>query len=236
MTLLLYLQDTYKFQSTATLLDVKTLEDGRSALILDQTIFYPQGGGQPFDTGTISSPNGTFVVTDVRMDKEGTVLHIGSFQKGVLIPGETATLIIDKDRRIKHAQLHSAGHLVDCAITLLKLPLKPTKGYHFAEGPYVEYDGEISQDQEMMIAIQDKLNMLIASRIPVIIKNLSYTEAQQQGITAPAGKSARLVQFEGFEPCGCGGTHVTASDNIGTIKIRKIKSKAGNTRISYDIQ
>lgn len=236
MTTPLYLRDTYQFQATATLQDIKTLEDGRTAIIVDQTIFYPQGGGQPCDTGTINSDTGKFLVTDVRLDKEGTVFHMGTLQQGTLNPGQQVTLTIDQDRRIKNAQLHSAGHLLDCAVTLLKLPLKPSKGYHFADGPYVEYEGEISQDQAMISSIQGKLNDLIAHHIPVMITELSSEQAQQQGIKAPQGKSARIVQFEGFEPCGCGGTHVTSSDKLGKIIIRKIKSKAGNTRISYEIQ
>lgn len=236
MTQLLYQQDTYLFKSTTSVLEIRTLEDGRIAVILDQTIFYPQGGGQPCDTGTISSNQARFVVTDVRLDASGTVYHMGTFEQTMFAPGDSVELEINQDRRIRNAKLHSAGHLLDCAVTQLGLQLKPSKGYHFSEGPYVEYEGDVTSTPEMIQAIESKIHALIGADIPVIIEELSYEQALQQGIKAPEGKSARIVAFQGFEPCGCGGTHIKSAGQIGSIKIRKIKSKGGFTRISYEIE
>jgi len=236
MTHLLYLKDTYLFKSTATILEIKTLEDGRTAIILDQTIFYPQGGGQPCDTGIISTNQARFLVKDVRLDASGLVNHIGKFEQALLDPGQQVELEIDQARRILHAKLHSAGHLLDCSITQLGLKVKPSKGYHFADSPYVEYEGNIANSPEMLQAIQEKIDALIAANIPIIIQELSSEQAQQQSIKAPEGKSARIVTFDGFEPCGCGGTHIRNAQEIGYINIRRIKSKGGFSRVSYEIK
>jgi Ser-tRNA(Ala) deacylase AlaX len=139
-------------------------------------------------------------------------------------------------RRIHNAKLHSAGHLIDCAIKQLNVPVKPTKGYHFSEGPYVEYEGEIANAQEMVQAVQEKLDALIAADIPIERSELSYEQALEKGIKAPEGKAARIVCIKGFEACGCGGTHITSTKQLGSIIIRKIKSKGGNTRISYEVR
>jgi len=236
MTQLLYLQDTYLFKSTASVLEIRTLEDGRTAVILDQTIFYPQGGGQPCDTGIITKDQSKFLVTDVRLDASGTVYHMGTFQQAMFAPGDSVELEIDQDRRMRNAKLHSAGHLLDCAVTQLGLQVKPSKGYHFSDSPYVEYVGEIANTPEMIQAIQTNIDALIEANLPVIIQELSCEQALQQGIKAPEGKSARIVGFQGFEPCGCGGTHIKSAGQIGRIFIRKIKSKGGFIRISYEVQ
>ena len=205
------------------------------AVILDQTIFYPQGGGQPCDIGTISTNQARYRVTDVRLDAYGDVHHIGTFETAQFLPSDQVDLEIDQDRRIRNAKLHSAGHLLDCAVAQLGLQVNPSKGYHFSDSPYVEYEGVIENTPEMIQAIQKKIDALIAANIPVIIKELSHEQAQQQNIKAPEGKSARIVGFQGFEPCGCGGTHVSSAGQIGRIVIRKIKSKGGFARISYEL-
>ena len=89
-TKLLYLEDftLLKFDSKVT--DVSE-ENGRAIIVLDQTVFYPQGGGQPYDKGVIENPSGKFLVEEVRF-LEGTVKHIGTFQHNTFIKGETGTI------------------------------------------------------------------------------------------------------------------------------------------------
>jgi Ser-tRNA(Ala) deacylase AlaX len=235
MTTLKYLENTYTFELSAKVFDIRTLEDGRTAVLLDETIFYPQGGGQPCDIGTISTEKLVFNVTDVRMDKEGNVLHIGSCANGKLASGDSVILSLDRDRRIRNAKVHSAGHLIDCAITQLGIPLKPTKGYHFPEGPNVEYEGAIDNSPDMVQKLQAAVDALVAKNSRVIAHELSAEEAAKQGAFAPAGKKVRMVMFEGFDACGCGGTHVRDAGEIGAIVIRKIKTKGGITKVSYEV-
>ncbi|MBI5415016.1 hypothetical protein HZA38_05915 [Candidatus Peregrinibacteria bacterium] len=236
MTVLLYLSDTYLFLVAAKVLEIRNTEKGK-AIILDQTIFYPQGGGQPADFGEISSNTAVFAVTDVRLDETGTVLHYGNFFSGTLKNGDEVTLTIDSERRTLNARLHSAGHLLDVAVQKSGITgLVPTKGYHFPEGPYVEYKGELKNPQEYISKLEEILTELVAAKILMEKIELSPEEAQKRQIFAPPGKAARVVNFQGYEGCGCGGTHVRDSGEIGKMTIRKISSKNGVTRVAYALE
>lgn len=235
MTKLNYLDDTYIFESEAIFVEVKENEKGK-AVILDETIFYPQGGGQPADKGEIISGDNIFVVNDVRLDETGTVWHFGEFKNGEFKQSDKVILKIDKDRRVLNAKLHSAGHLLDCAVSKMGIEnLHPTKGFHFPEGPYVEYDGTIENPAEVIPILQKNIDDLIEQNLQVERRDLTSEEAQAKGVWAPAGKSARVVNFAGFSICGCGGTHVNTASEISKITIRKIKSNQGKTKIAYSV-
>ena len=138
-TTLLYLEDFNLLEAKAKVLDVVE-ESGKIIVVLDQTVFYPQGGGQPYDKGIINSQFAKFVVGEVRFI-DGTVKHIGHFEGGAFSKEEVVGLVVDVERRKLNSRLHSAGHVVDMAIHALGLKWVPGKGYHFPEGPYVEYIG-----------------------------------------------------------------------------------------------
>jgi len=236
MTKLNYLNDTYAFESEAKFVEIKENEKGK-AVILDETIFYPQGGGQPADKGEIISGDNVFAVEDVRLDENGIVWHFGEFKKGDFANGNTVALKIDKDRRILNARLHSAGHLLDCAVLKMEMDnFNPTKGFHFPDGPYVEYEGVIENPAEAMAILQRNIDELILQDLKVESRNMNSEEAREKGIHSPAGKSARVVSFAGFPICGCGGTHIGSAAEIGRLTVRKIKSGQGKTKISYFIE
>ena len=140
-TKLLYLEDFNLFVTEARVLEV-IQENAKDIVLLDQTIFYPQGGGQPYDTGVIENASGKFSVEEVRF-VEGIVKHVGKFESGNFSVGEIVKCVIDEARRALYSRIHSAGHVVDMAITALNLNWVPGKGYHFPEGPYVEYAGSL---------------------------------------------------------------------------------------------
>ena len=236
MTKLNYLFDTYIFESLAKVAEVGENEIGKY-LILDETIFYPQGGGQKSDSGRITSSQGTFIVSVVRMDQNGQVFHYGEFENGSFVIGESVDLKVDGEGRKLLARLHSAGHLLDCAVTKLQIPgLKPTKGFHFPEGSYVEYEGNLENPMEYVSQVEKVLNELVEQDLKVKIKEITEEEVKKCGIWVPEGKSARTVSFEGFSSCGCGGTHVKSSVEIGKVKIRKMVNKKGSLRISYKLE
>ncbi|HIF14485.1 MAG TPA: hypothetical protein EYQ86_03840 [Bacteroidetes bacterium] len=91
MTNLLYLDNTYLFETSAKFIELKENEKG-TAIILDQTIFYPQGGGQPADTGKIILGSNEFIVTDVRLDEQGLVWHFGTFNSNPFNNGDEVDL------------------------------------------------------------------------------------------------------------------------------------------------
>ena len=236
MTGLNYLSDTYLFESQATIKEIKQTEVGK-AVVLDQTIFYPQGGGQPADKGMIYSDDVEFEVVDVRLDRSGEVYHYGGYDKGEFAVGDIVKLKIDKDRRVKNAQLHSAGHLLDAAVKKLGITeIKPVKGFHFPDGPYVEYEGSLENPMDYIPKVEEAVNELILENVELEKEELSNEEAEKRGIWAPPGKSARIINFKGYKTCGCGGTHVNNAGEIGKITIRKISSKKGKTRIAYLVE
>ncbi len=257
MTKLNYLQDSYLFESSGEILEIGELDE-RNFIILDETIFYPQGGGQKSDTGQIIFDSGDiFEVLDVRMDENGKVFHFGSFSgknfenlkssgiinnKKDLEINPRVSLKINKEQRILSARIHSAGHLLDVAISKIGLDfLEPTKGFHFPEGSYVEYSGvledllDLEKKEKIIKNLETVLSDLIEKNLKVETDLLDPEIAKEKGFFAPTGKKVRIVKFENESWVGCGGTHVKKTSEIGKINIRKIKSKKGITRISYEV-
>lgn len=129
-TQLVYLEDFGVVTCSAKVAAAEQTEDERTDIQLDQTCFYPRGGGQDWDTGTIKSVDGSavFAVQEVRLDENGVVHHIGAFQSGELKPDEEVACAVDTERRTINTRLHSAGHVVDLVVDRLKLPLVPGRG------------------------------------------------------------------------------------------------------------
>lgn len=235
-THLVYLEDMALLALDARVLAVLE-EDGRTAVVLDRTVFYAQGGGQPFDQGWIRSESATFAVSDVRF-ADGIVRHYGSFESGAFVPGEAVRCEVDAPRRALHARLHSGGHVIDMAVTELGLPWRPGKGYHFPDGPYVEYAGGLEGlDRERLKAdIQ-----AIADRLTALDQPTSIRFMPQEEMAAvchfvperlPEGKPARVVLYGGYG-VPCGGTHVANLKDIAPMTIRDVKEKKGAIRVSY---
>lgn len=239
MTTLLYLEDFAMYTFTAKIKGIKE-QEGKMVVFLDQTLFYPQGGGQPYDQGVIENERGKFMVEEVRfIDSE--VWHAGHFEKGTFVVNEEVRGHIDKDRRLLNARIHSAGHLVDKAIDELGLGWTPGKGYHFPNGPYDEYFGSLEGvDTEKVKADTEKLcNGYIAEGGKTEVIFMTREEMKATCRYAPdfptqKGEQARIVVHGGFY-MPCGGTPVTDMAEIGRITIRKIKKEGDNVRIGYNI-
>lgn len=239
-TRLLYLEALEVTQGTAVvgevLLDAAT---GKTILILDQTVFYPQGGGQPYDQGMIIGEHGEFVVEQVRFI-DGVVRHIGRITTGTFVAGEEVKCIVDQARRTLHSRLHSAGHVVDMAVKALKLPWIPGKGYHFPEGPYVEYSGPWQEGERDVLRndIERLSNEFIAqgraTSLVFMLPHEMHTVCAFVPDNLPQNKPGRVVLYGDFG-VPCGGTHVSNLAAIGTMTIRKIKLEKGMIRVSYAI-
>ena len=145
-TRLIYFDDSYLFESKATILEMRDREEGMKSIILDKTIFYPQGGGQPYDTGIVSGDGVEFDVQETRFE-DGIVHHIGEFSNGNLNKGQPVELKINEENRRLHCKIHSGGHLVDVAMYNIDREFPSGKGFHFREGSYVEYTGFIEVDE-----------------------------------------------------------------------------------------
>lgn len=241
-TTLTYLDDPYQLQAEATVVGSETREDGQQVLFLDHTIFYPQGGGQPFDFGFIHTPSLDFRVEEVRFI-DGIVHHIGVLLGGAIpSAGTTVGLKVDEERRKMHCKIHTAGHLVDVAMLKAGFEFRPSKGYHFADSPYVEYVGVIpAEEREAAKAnLDEQLKALIAANTPVHWRIVGSREDLLEDCKfipdyLPEGKPIRVVNVAGLG-CPCGGTHVKELSELGHVSIKKIKSKKGFTRVTYQLQ
>ena len=231
MTGLIYWTDTYLFEDTASVLEISENESW-TYIILDRTIFYPQGWWQPSDIGTIKADWWIFEVTMCRLSPEWIVYHYGNISSGDVQAWEKASLQINKQQRRLNARNHSAGHLLDIAMSEIGYNLEPWKWFHFPQGCYVEYLWEFDNEtkEEFIISLEKKINELVQSSIPVIVK---YDDLWD--LSAPTGKIPRYVSFEWYEGCGCWGTHVKNSSEIWGVRIRKVKYKKWVLKISYNV-
>ncbi len=238
-TTLLYLEDFTRLECDAKIIE-RSQENGTEIVVLDQTVFYPQGGGQPYDTGVIESASGKFLVEEVRF-ADGMVRHIGHFESGNFEVGETVQCHVDKERRTLNSRLHSAGHLVDKAIYELKLNWTPGKGYHFPNGPYDEYKGTLEgMDKEKLKADIEKLcNDYVEKGGKTEVIYMTREKMKEVCHYAPdfpeaKGTLARIVVHDGYY-MPCGGTPVSDMRDIERITIRKIKQEGANIRVGYDV-
>ncbi|PIN08158.1 Alanine--tRNA ligase [Handroanthus impetiginosus] len=244
-TKLEYYEDMFKLQSSATLLFSFLDEDGRQVLILDSTIFHPQGGGQPSDTGSISNPQFKFIVQDVR-SKDKIVYHYGHFENSKdenIEKGAQVLLSVDEARRKLNSRLHSAGHLLDICVKNVGWDhLEPTKGYHFSDGPFVEYKGTVPQNelQGKQNELELEANNLISKGGKVSVSILPYDRASELCGGSlpdyiPKDSTPRIVQLGESPGCPCGGTHVGNLNEILSLKVSQIRTRKGLTKVFYNI-
>ncbi len=237
-TKLLYLENFDLINCTSKVADVLE-EDGRTFIVLDQTCFYPQGGGQPYDKGVIENPSGKFNVEEVRF-VDGIVRHIGSFASEKFNKGDEVNCLVDQARRELNSKIHSGGHLVDMGVNQWNLGWIPGKGFHFPDGPYVEYAGSLEgvDVEKLKTDLEDTCNKLLIQNIKVTSRFMDKEEMKTVCKFVPdyipEDKPLRVVLFGEFG-VPCGGTHVNNLSEIGRLTIRKIKSEGENIRVGYDV-
>ncbi|HSX30564.1 MAG TPA: alanine--tRNA ligase-related protein [Candidatus Saccharimonadales bacterium] len=240
-TKLLYLEGFGITTADAQVVNVYAAEDDQMVVELDQTCFYPRGGGQDWDTGAISSDDAQFTVATVRLDENGVVQHYGTFTNGAFTIGQDVHCAVDEDRRQANTRLHSAGHLVDMAVDALGLPWVPGKGAHYPHMAFVEYDtGDFEADDATQQAIQAKVDELSTSDYQ---NQVMFMPAGEMGkycrhvpANLPTNKPSRIVLYADNFGVPCGGTHVQAVTEIGKVEIAKVKSKKGVTKVSYRVE
>jgi len=227
MTDELFREDGYLKQVEARVTGVDS-----NGICLDRTIFYPQGGGQPGDTGYFIRQDGSRLkVADTRKDSEtGKLFHILETGSPLPDPGESLTLEIDWDRRYRLMCMHSCMHLL-CAV----VPAGVTGGSVRDGSARLDFDLPEPPDKE---AIQQQLNRLIEEDHPMAIEWITDQELEQQpelirtmSVKPPVGAGrVRLIHFQGVDLQPCGGTHVASTGEIGAVRIKKIEKKGKRNR------
>ena len=223
MTERLYYSDPYLREFDAELLDTVS-HDGRTALVLDRTAFYPTSGGQPFDVGTFADVR----VLDVFDDEEGRVLHVVDRAPSVTrLHG-----VVDWTRRFDHMQQHTGQHVLSAAFARL-FDIR-TESFHMgAEYSTLDLAREVSAAQ--IAAAEDAANRVVWEDRPVAIRFASADEAASLGLRKESKREGtlRLIDVEGFDLSACGGTHVARTGAIGIIAVSATERVRGGSRLTF---
>ena len=220
----LFRDDSYLRHCEAT---VSRTGDGH--LFVDQTVYYPLGGGQPGDTGTVSWDGGEARVVDTRY-VDGDIGHMLEEDAAGPPPGATVQLEIDWERRYRHMRMHTAMHLLG---SVLLYPV--TGGNISAEKSRLDFDMEDTVDKE---AVGAALARLVAEDHAVSCRWISEEELDAQpelvrtmSVQPPRGKGAiRLLEIEGVDLQPCGGTHLRSTAEVSAVRIGKVEKKGRQNR------
>jgi alanyl-tRNA synthetase len=232
MTEHLYYHDSFLYEFDAEVVDAAAV-DSRTALVLDQTAFYPTSGGQLFDTGTILSGDNKLRVAEVAERDDGTVLHFiegaAEVRKGSRIHGQ-----IDINRRRDHMQQHSGQHVLSAAF--VRLFSMPTVSFHMGiDSCSIDLDTK-NLTSAQVEAAENLANDVTTQNRPVTIRFVTQEEAQGLGLRKmpPLERDKlRLIDIQDFDLTACGGTHVAATGQIGCILLRKTEKVRQGWRVEF---
>ncbi len=233
----LYLDDSYLKETDAIILEVLPEGANRFRLLLDKTVFYPMGGGQPTDQGKLTAENWTAEVYQVMM-KDGEIWHYINTQTAPAA-GTTVHAAINWDRRYKNMRVHSAGHIVDFAMFLLGYSPKtllPFKGDH-GKKPYIAYQGTVAEDIRQKL--EDKANELVQKDLKFSWLFQPLEELQKEAIYLqpglPANKPLRTLRLDTVGAVADGGTQVHSTSEVGKITIPSVNASDNITTVIYNI-
>ena len=237
MTEHLYYHNSFLYEFDAEVLDVVSVSnsDSRPAVLLDRTAFYPTSGGQVFDTGWVvpSEAAGRLRVAEVVETNDGQILHIlddaGSLQKGSRVHS-----VIDVDRRRDHMQQHSGQHVLSAAF--VRLFNVPTVSFHMgAEACSIDVDTK-NLTTAQVEAAEVLANDVVLENRAVDIRFVTQEEAASLGlrkIPSVERDQLRLIEVHDFDLTACGGTHVSATGQIGSILLRKTEKTRQGWRVEF---
>ena len=231
MTEALFRQDAYVRDCTATVTGV----DERGGIVLDRSVFYPTGGGQPGDNGMLEWQGGTAVIDVALKGEGGTIAHMPAEGADLPTPGTQVTARLEWENRHRYMRVHTALHLLSVVI-----PLPVTGGSISAVKGRLDFDmPDAPGDKEVLEA---QLNTLIAADHPVSEEWITDEDlaanpglVKTMAVKPPMGQGrVRLVRIgvgdDTVDLQPCGGTHVRSTAEIGTVRFGKIEKKGRQNR------
>jgi misacylated tRNA(Ala) deacylase len=234
MTERVFEQDAY-----AQLCDAIVVASDESGVILDRTVFYPLGGGQPGDRGELVLADGTRVkVVDTVKGDGGAIVHRVEGDAGVLPPGARVTAAIDWPRRYTHMRYHTCLHLL-CAVVAAPV----TGGRMGADKAHLDFD--IDMDRLDASDIETRLNALIADDDPVEPGEIQEAEldanpglVKTMSVQPPRGQgTVRTICIADVDLQPCGGTHLKRTGEIGRVRVTRIRSEGKrNKRVTIVLE
>lgn len=223
MTIRLYFQDSY-LQSFEARVEASRRGQAGWEVILDRTGFYPEGGGQPSDSGTLGEASVLHVY-----EQEGQIWHVLSDP----VPAGPVRGQIDWQRRFDHMQQHTGQHLLS-AVALSQLGAQTLSFHLGAETSTIDLDTSSLTDS-LCHALEDEVNRLVMAGIPVRAYLVAPEDVPKLNLRKPPtkGEETRIVEISGIDLSPCGGTHVRSTSEIGLVKVRRAERYKGGTRLEF---
>jgi misacylated tRNA(Ala) deacylase len=229
-TELLFRQDAYLTQTEAT---VEAISE-RGGIVLDRTVFYATGGGQPGDAGTLRLADGREIAIGTAIydpEDKSRVIHVPLEGSVLPQPGETVTAVLDWDRRLKRMRIHTALHLLSVVLSY------PVTGGAIGDGDG-RLDFDIPDGGLDKAQVADALNALIARKAEVSESWITDEEldanpglVKTMRVKPPRGSGrVRLVAIGDIDLQPCGGTHVRNTSEIGLVAVTDIEKKGKQNR------
>jgi len=241
----LFQSDAYRRSCEATVVEIS-----EAGAVLDRTVFYPAGGGQPGDTGVLRSSDGhEWRVVDTRKGEAGRVVHVlrdgatigqplagavkGNSSSRVLAAGTTVEAMIDWERRHAHMRMHTCLHLLGSV-----LRYGVTGGQIAAEKGRLDFDTQEEIDRD---SVTVAVNALVTANHPVRSTWITDEDLDRRpelvrtlSVQPPRGSGRiRLLEIPGVDLQPCGGTHVAATGEIGVVVVSKVECKGRRNRRVY---
>jgi alanyl-tRNA synthetase len=226
----LFYEDAYRTEFEARVLERRQREAAQ-AVVLDRTCFYPESGGQPWDTGTL---NGAAVVQVV--EEGASILHVLGGESGAnsdLAPGAEVIGRIDWPRRFDHMQQHTGQHILSQAF--IEVLNGETRSFHLgAEASTLEI-GLSRIEETDLERVERRANEIVFRDIEVKHYFVAAENIGQVPLRRPPKKEGtiRVVEVEGFDYSACGGTHCRRTGEVGLIKIIRWDKIRGNLRFEF---
>ena len=200
--------------------------DGQPAVVLDRTAFYPTGGGQPHDVGTI---DGVPVRDVVERPEDGAVVHLLAED----LASEQIEAEVDWSRRLDLMQQHTGQHILSAAC-VVRLQAN-TVGFHLSDDyATIDLDRAPLSDAELA-DVEALANDVVFEDRPVLARFVPDEEVASLDLRKPLAHTGpvRIVEIPGFDASACGGTHVRATGQVGLIKITRSERRGGETRVEF---
>ena len=227
MTERVFYQDSYQQTLNTTITAVQA-----DRIEFAATIFYPLGGGQPGDQGTVSCNGSSLNIVDTRKGETADAIsHQLESETHELQVGDEVTLELDGERRYKHMRMHTCMHLLGSLI-----PVPVTGGSVGAEKSRLDFDiGDNQLDKEDLTI---RLNELVQSKTTLALESITDEELDQNpslvrtmSVQPPRGAGTiRMIRIGDIDYQPCGGTHLSNTSEIGPVRVSKIENKGKRNR------
>ena len=240
-TELLFQKNSFLYASLVNVLEMGRDEYG-TYFITDKTIFYPQGGGQPNDSGWIETSRLQIRIKGAKYNSCGQVKHYVEGDMPLDFIGAEVAMHVDQHTRKLNSAYHTAGHWLSQIINEnLGLPLFPVKGHHFASEAYVAFKGDMESVEEDLI---DKLKLAMRIDLqtnPLVTSEIVESDSPKlknallpENFKPLINRSLRLVTIDGYKAVPCGGTHYDSLRGIRSIIPTEIYKKGKYVRLKYE--